>query len=1126
MTDPLGDPVRYEYYSLAQKYAWAQGGMGPAATEPAAAALHTLSSTFDESANNVRKALGSIGVNWRGQAANATSDALRRAAQATSATGESSRSGSNQIEAVGQSWANTKARIPPPIEVGSRNFKDWATDAFDAAFGGVFDIQSDYRKRLHAYQNADATANDALREHEQNVRAANAAFPDFATRPLPAPAPPGPAPAMPQPPTSGGPGAPGPVPPGGPAPNGSPVTPTQPQHNAPAPRAPNPSPAPAPTSPPSSPAPNGGGLLRPDPGGGWIPLVPGTPTPGRRPFPPRRPGPLGPRGDPTGMPGQPNPPQPTPTAPSPGTRPPGPPGTGVPGPSTPRPGGPTPGMLGGSGSGGSGPDGLGPDASGGGQPQPPGGSGPGGVAPLPPSATPGGAAGVRPRGSGARPGRSEGGGWDWGDIGIAVGGPVVGALAAGGAYATVAHYRRHGVGKTLRRSPFQVRVNRAGRHAREAAEEQGEGGLDRPGLAYDWAQDVLARDENGQQIHGRCAFNVGGKGEIPQWLNPCSAPGIGFAGPGAHDTLRCCVLTILLRTGRRPAGRIIIPTSDATILLGGAQPDVVPEGLRIVEDYDHALAALDAEITQRRTATREQLEHMPLVVLVLAEPPPTPEQVDDLTELLRAARRLGVSAVIGDRWAGGATLEIDENFVVTATTDHAVHHLRNAYLFHLPAGQLAGAYQDIDNANAAAVYRYGPPPGAHADTPATEPTAAETTGTRASTTEAGAEGDSCTASEPATAHPGGLDPDHPNGGPLAGQDQHSEAPTAGAVAHIAPPAPETGPAAQTGTASTEALPDGPASGMERILNPPETIKLGVAEEEQTRARTPAGTHADTAAGETTTAGRDNAREAVSTAVASSMVVRLEILNTPRMLVIPAGTPEDPDPQPSNITPGARSRTQTQVWIYMALNRDGRRRAVIAADLFPETHPDRPATNTLNTNMTRLRQFIQDKTSGAVTDLVHVTEEGLCRLDPDVVEVDYWEFLDATSPDNAMSTPERARAFQAALKGYRGELAENVDADWITSYRDDTQTAVLKAAVDLAYDLSDNHGDHDTAIAILDQAIGWDPLAESLYQHVIGLLMNLGRRDAAIQRYEALKTVLDRELDGMTPQPETTRLIWP
>lgn len=64
----------------------------------------------------------------------------------------------------------------------------------------------------------------------------------------------------------------------------------------------------------------------------------------------------------------------------------------------------------------------------------------------------------------------------------------------------------------------------------------------------------------------------------------------------------------------------------------------------------------------------------------------------------------------------------------------------------------------------------------------------------------------------------------------------------------------------------------------------------------------------------------------------------------------------------------------------------------------------------------------------------------------------------------MSAPERARAFQVALKGDRGELAENVDADWITSYCDDMQTAVLKAAVVLAYDLSNIHGDHDPAIA--------------------------------------------------------------
>jgi transcriptional activator len=1124
MTDPLGEPIRYEYYNLAQKYAWAQGGMGPAATEPAAAALHTLSSTFDESANDVRKALQSIGVSWRGQAANATSDALRQAAQATSAAGQSSRSGGNQIEAVGQSWANTKARIPPPIEVGSRNFKDWATDAFDAAFGGVFDMQSDYRKRLHAYQNADATANDALREHEHNVRAANAAFPDFATRPLPPPAPPGPGPDTPQPPTTGGPGAPRPVPPGGPAPNGSPGTPTLPQHNAPAPPAPNPSPAPAPTSPPGSPAPNGGGLLRPDPGHDWIPLVPGTPPPDRRPFPPRRPGPLGPRRDPTGTPRQPSPPRPGPTGPPPGTRPPSPPGTRAPGPGAPHPGEPAPGIPGGSGPDGSGPDGRGPGAPGsGGQAHPPGGSGPGGVAPLPPGAAPGGAVGARPRGSGSRPGRSEGGGWDWGDIGIAVGGPVVGALGVGGAYATIQHNRKHGVGKTLRRSPLQVRVNRAGRHAKEAVEEQG--GVDRPGLAYDWAQDVLARDENGQQIHGRYAFNVGGKGEIPQWLNPCTAPGIGFAGPGAHDALRCCVLTILVRTGRRPAGRVIIPTPDATTLLGTAQPDAVPEGLRIVEDYDHALAALHNEITQRRAATREQLEHMPLVVLVLAEPPPTPDQVNDLTDLLHQGHWLGVSALIGDRWTDGATLDIDDNFVVTDTSDPAaVGHLNNAYLFHLPARHLAEAYQDIDNANAAAVYRHGPPPG-HPDTPATETSSTETSSTETTATPTGAESAAMTG-EPDTADLNGQQPIHSDGDAAAEPDQASKAPTTGTGAHTAPPAPEPAP---TGTASAEASPDRAESTMAQALNPPGIH--GTAEPEQQPAATTAATTHHTAAsaasaapaGETTTAGQDDTEVGASAVEPSRTVVRLEILHTPRITIIPAGTPDDPDPTPINITPGARSRTRMHVWINMALNRGGRRRAVIAAELFPDANIDRP-TNALNTATIRGRQFIQDKTGGMVNDLVHVTEEGLCQLDPEVVEVDYWEFLDAIDQHNAMSTPERAHALQTALKDYRGELAENVDADWITSYRETMRNTVVKIAVDLAYDLSDNHGDHDTAIALLDQAITYDPLAESMYQHVIKLLMNLGRRDAAMQRYDALKTALAAA--GMKPLPDTTRLIWP
>jgi DNA-binding SARP family transcriptional activator len=40
--------------------------------------------------------------------------------------------------------------------------------------------------------------------------------------------------------------------------------------------------------------------------------------------------------------------------------------------------------------------------------------------------------------------------------------------------------------------------------------------------------------------------------------------------------------------------------------------------------------------------------------------------------------------------------------------------------------------------------------------------------------------------------------------------------------------------------------------------------------------------------------------------------------------------------------------------------------------------------------------------------------------------------------------------------------------------------------------------------VLDRAIALEPSNESMYQHIIPLLVQLGRRDAADQRYKALE----------------------
>jgi DNA-binding SARP family transcriptional activator len=1099
VTDPLGPPIRYEGYGLAEKHSWTLGGMGPAATEPAATAFHALAPTFEEISNDVRHSLAGIGVQWTGQAAQATGNALNQAAQSGSQAGQTSRAAGGQIEQVGQSWERTKARIPPPIEVKEPTFSQ---RVWDAAFGGMFGVMSDYNDKLAAAKAADVSANDALRENEQTVRQAVAAFPDVTTRP-PAPGPgpgaPGPVPGQPPPggptiqPTPGGPNR--PAPPTGPGP-GSPGTPPQ---QAPPTRPPAPNTIPPPANPPAR-APNDGE---------WIPLNPGPWPPGGPPpgGPPRgRPRPPLPPPDTNRLPGQPR------TVPRPPGPPPGAPGMpdqrtplpGRPAPGTPSPSDPGPGIPGpgGPGSGGSGPGGLGPGGTGPGTPGQP----QSGVAPMP-----GGGAGPplggRSRGAGDRPGRSEGDGYDFGDLGTALAEGTVAVLGIAGGVRVLRHFRKHGADNPPQRTTLERRIDEAARDSWDDDEhDPGTTGRPSPAGPSAW----------GNATNGPYALNVGGNGRQPVWLDPTTMAGVGFIGPGAFGAMRSCWLSILLRIGNKPPGRVIIPVTDAIRLLGTSRPDTVPEGLYIVDGLDHARAALDAEIRERAAAPPDHVAGMPMVALMLAEAPADPTEVDELAELLHAGRRYGVIALIGDDWPEGATLEIDQRSVVSATHG-GLDHLCDAFLFHQSLNHIANACQRIDPTNQITAERNA---AAHAVTTSSE----EATHAETETTTTGTHNQLA----PHTPHEPSADPTATATDVTSTEPDHQPDPTgatetsaSAAAAHLpsAPSEPET-----HGTADPEHTsqavgqhdhaagaahePDAASPSPDRAakLNHPGTITVALSGE--------AGEEAHPPSPRTIPIRAD--RDADVRPAVTAGVVRLELMHIPRLLwLLPPG--------PVNISP-TRGKTQMEVLVNLAVNREGQLRAAAAAALWPDTNIERP-TNTFNSYRTRLRAFIKDKTNGTITELVQDNEDGTCQLDPNLIQVDYWEFLDAIDPDNTASAPERARAYLNAVKNYRGSLAQNIDAEWISEIRDHTQTAALQAAIDLAHDLTHNHDDPDTAVTLLDKAATFDPYNEPLYQKLITLLRKLGRPDAAKQRHDAFAKALDR-LDGLKPLPETTALLNP
>ncbi|MBB6379722.1 DNA-binding SARP family transcriptional activator [Pseudonocardia eucalypti] len=667
--------------------------------------------------------------------------------------------------------------------------------------------------------------------------------------------------------------------------------------------------------------------------------------------------------------------------------------------------------------------------------------------------------------------------------------------------AKVAHNRKKAANEPFQLDAFEHRIQQATGEARDQGEDLSSYG--NPSTHGGWAS--LLPDV------GPRALQIGGSGSEPAWLDLTATPGCGFRGPGAHHALCSTFLSILLRAGQRPPGRVIIPEPDAVRLLGTTRPDPSPENLYVLADLEHALAALDTEIAQR-LANRAATATLPLVVLMLADPPADPTKAAELAALLRTGHRLGVTALMGGDWPVGSSIDIDAQFRVTATRGNAVGHLTGAGLAHWPPARVLDVCRRIDDGNRVASHRASraanetttttaDPAHAQTETHATETDATSATRTQppdtGPTRPAAGTFDHQSNTAPDTGHNGA------DGDSLDGADV-THATGAAAVAPSSPAEPVTSPV------PVSPLPgagDPAAASIPGELDPGSPTAADRAEAAEPATTAPAGPATVP----------DNSAAPPSPDTNSGLVCRLDLMDTPRLTLISpdAGTP------PVNITPSGRALVR--MLVKLGLVRGPQRRTAVAAALWPETNIDRP-TNTFNSYRTRLRQFIQKETNGAITDLIQDHEDGTCELRPDLFQVDYWEFQDATDPRSTADAPDRARAYQNALASYKGDLAGNIHDEWITEHRANTQQEALKAAINLAYELTNNHDEPETALAVLDQAVAFDPVHEPIYQHLIRLLLKLGRRDAAIQRYKTLERELDREL-GIEPLPETTRLLW-
>ena len=127
-------------------------------------------------------------------------------------------------------------------------------------------------------------------------------------------------------------------------------------------------------------------------------------------------------------------------------------------------------------------------------------------------------------------------------------------------------------------------------------------------------------------------------------------------------------------------------------------------------------------------------------------------------------------------------------------------------------------------------------------------------------------------------------------------------------------------------------------------------------------------------------------------------------------------------------------------MYLGVHPRGVHRDALVAALWPDTGPRRP-TNALNSTLTRLRRTLRSIDPGlaALAQLL----DGRYQLHPELVSVDYWDFLvaatDLTNPDLAA----RRAACDAVVALYRGPLGADHDGEWLMTLREALDAATSR-----------------------------------------------------------------------------------
>ena len=226
--------------------------------------------------------------------------------------------------------------------------------------------------------------------------------------------------------------------------------------------------------------------------------------------------------------------------------------------------------------------------------------------------------------------------------------------------------------------------------------------------------------------------------------------------------------------------------------------------------------------------------------------------------------------------------------------------------------------------------------------------------------------------------------------------------------------------------------------------------------------------------------------------------------------------------------GARSQSRALELLKALIAFGGRQIPLerIADALWPRIDSDY-AQRSLTTTLHRLRKLLGD-------DSAIVLQEGKLSLHAHKFWIDSWAleqaltecralFRDETTPTAAVATFEALQAgIERVMSLYRGQLLlQDHDYAWAAGPRQQLHARLLRFIADAAQALEKQRGP-GAAADLYNRGIDIDPLAETLYRHLMTLHQRHGQTAAALDAYERCRETLLLSLQS-EPSPQTQQL---